>query len=124
MHGFTVPPQSDHGYYSMPMAAAVAWLALDERLDRVRILALALCICGLAILIWPLFDTKLPLAVFFALGCAFSWAFATVYVKWAKLTIDPIANAAWQLLVGLIVITVGMVAVEGYPKLRTVCTKG
>ena len=41
--------------YTMPIWAALfAWLVLGERLTRARVVALALCIAGMAILIWPL----------------------------------------------------------------------
>ena len=39
----------------MPIWAAVfAWLVLGERFTRVRVIALILCVAGMAILIWPL----------------------------------------------------------------------
>jgi drug/metabolite transporter (DMT)-like permease len=55
--------------------------------------------------------------VFYSLGCALSWAFATVYIKWAKVTIEPLANAAWQLLFGFLFIAAGTFVFEGYPHL-------
>jgi len=55
--------------------------------------------------------------VFYSLGCAMSWAIATVYMKWVKATIEPLANAAWQLLFGFFFIAAGTFAVEGYPQL-------
>src|SRR6186713_2210025 len=59
--------------YSMPIWASVlAWLILGDKLDRVRLIALGLCITGLTILVWPLFAAGVPIGVFFALGCAFS----------------------------------------------------
>ncbi len=103
--------------YSMPIwASALAWLILGDRLDRVRLIALGLCITGLTILISPLFSAGVPFGVFFALGCAFSWTIATVYVKWAKIDVDPLVNAAWQLLFGTLLITFGMLIFEGYPQ--------
>ncbi|HEX5510002.1 MAG TPA: DMT family transporter [Pseudolabrys sp.] len=102
--------------YSMPIwSTALAWLLLGERLGKIRMLALALCICGLAILVRPLFDAGLPLGVFFSLGCAFAWTMATIYIKWADINVDPLTNAAWQLTVGTLVTAVGMIFVEGYP---------
>ncbi len=104
--------------YSMPIwSTALAWLVLGERLDRLRILALGLCVVGLAVLIWPLFAGGPPLGVFFALGCAFAWTIATVYMKWADIAVDPLANAAWQLLIGELLVTTGMLLFEGYPRL-------
>jgi drug/metabolite transporter (DMT)-like permease len=104
--------------YSMPIWATVlSWLVLGERLNRIGVLAFALCVAGLSILLWPLFATGFPPFVIYALGCAMSWAIATVYIKWAKVTIEPLANAAWQLLFGLLFITAGTFAFEGYPHL-------
>lgn len=105
--------------YSMPIWATVlSWLLLRERLNGVRWLAFGLCVGGLAILIAPLLSGGgVPRAVLYSLGCAFSWAFATVYVKWMKVTVAPLANAAWQLLFGFGFIAVGTFAVDGYPRL-------
>ena len=104
--------------YSMPIWTTVlSWLFLGERLNAVRWLAFALCVVGVTILVWPLFATGFPPFVFYSLGCALSWAFATVYIKWAKVTIEPLANAAWQLLFGLFFITAGSFIIEGYPHL-------
>jgi hypothetical protein len=50
-----------------------------------------------------------------ALATAVTWAAGTVYLKWARIDADPIAIAAWQVLVAL-VITVGCLLVfEGSP---------
>jgi drug/metabolite transporter (DMT)-like permease len=109
--------------YSMPIWTVImSALVLSERLTRIRMLAFGLCVTGLAILVWPLFAQGVPIAVFYALGCAFSWAFATVYMKWVKATIAPLANAAWQLLFGLMFIAAGTVLAEGYPRLWPVNT--
>ena len=102
--------------YSMPIWASVlAWLILGDRLDRVKLIALGLCVAGLTILVWPLFSAGVPVGVFFALGCAFAWTIATVYMKWAKVDVDPLVNAAWQLMFGTLPLALGMLIVEGYP---------
>jgi drug/metabolite transporter (DMT)-like permease len=104
--------------YSMPIWTTVlSWLFLGERLNTVRWLAFILCVVGVTVLVWPLFATGFPIFVFYSLGCAWSWAIATVYIKWAKVTMEPLANAAWQLLFGLVFITIGSFIVEGYPHL-------
>ncbi len=104
--------------YSMPIWATIlSWLVLGEKLTAVRLLAFALCISGVGVLVWPLFAAGFPPSVFYSLGCALSWAFATVYIKWAKVTIEPLANAAWQLLFGFAFIAVGTFAFESYPHL-------
>src|SRR5215510_1632306 len=104
--------------YSMPIwTTLLSWLFLGERLNTVRWLAFLLCAMGLTILVWPLFVAGFPSFVFYSLGCAWSWAIATVYIKWARVTIEPLANAAWQLLFGLGFITSGSFIVEGHPHL-------
>jgi drug/metabolite transporter (DMT)-like permease len=104
--------------YSMPIwATLLSRLVLGERLNPVRWLAFGLCVAGLTILVWPQFAEGLPPSVFYALGCALSWAFATVYMKWVKAKVAPLANAAWQLLFGTALIGVGMLAFDGYPRL-------
>jgi drug/metabolite transporter (DMT)-like permease len=110
--------------YSMPIWASVlAWLILGDQLDRVRLIALGLCVTGLTILVWPLFSAGVPLGVFFALGCAFAWTIATVYMKWAEVDVDPLVNAAWQLLFGTLLLTFGMLLFEGYPQVWPISTR-
>jgi drug/metabolite transporter (DMT)-like permease len=104
--------------YSMPIWTTVlSHFVLGERLNAIRWFAFALCVVGVTILLWPLFATGFPPFVFYSLGCAFSWTFATVYIKWADVTIEPLANAAWQLLFGLSFIVAGSFLFEGYPHL-------
>ena len=104
--------------YSMPIwTTLLSVLLLGERLNVIRGLAFVLCVAGLAILVWPLFAGGLPPSVFYALGCALSWAIATVYLKWVKVTVPPLANAAWQLLFGFFFIAAGTFVFEGYPRL-------
>ena len=104
--------------YSMPIWTTVlSWLVLGEQLNRIGMLAFALCVAGVGILVWPLFADGFPPFVFYSLGCAWGWAFATVYMKWSKATIEPLTNAAWQLLFGLVFITAGSFAFEGHPHL-------
>jgi drug/metabolite transporter (DMT)-like permease len=104
--------------YSMPIWTTVlSRLFLGERLDAIRAAAFGLCIVGLAILVWPLFAAGFPPFVFYSLACALSWAVATVYIKWANVTVEPLANAAWQLLFGFVFITAGSFLYEGYPHL-------
>jgi drug/metabolite transporter (DMT)-like permease len=103
--------------YSMPIwTTLLSRAVLNERLTPIRMLAFALCVAGLTILTWPLFKHGFPPFVFYSLGCAFSWAFATVYMKWVKATVPPLANAAWQLVFGLMFIVAGSIFFEGHPR--------
>jgi drug/metabolite transporter (DMT)-like permease len=100
--------------YTMPIWAALfAWLVLGERFTRARMVALVLCAAGMAILIWPLAQHGAPIGLLIAIGIAVSWAAGTVYVKWARITGDPIANAAWQIFVSLVIVTVCLPFFEG-----------
>ena len=109
--------------YSMPIwSAAGAWLVLNDRLDRTRLLALALCVCGLTILLWPLFAAGVPRSALFALGCALGWTVATIHLKWAGVDVDPLVNAAWQLVFGTLVIMIGMLIIEGMPQIWPIDT--
>ena len=109
--------------YSMPIwATLLGFVILGDRLNGIRLLAFALCVAGLTILVWPLFAHGFPPTVFLSLGCALSWAFATVYMKWMKVKVEPLANAAWQLLFGFLFIAAGTFIFDGYPKLWPIQT--
>jgi drug/metabolite transporter (DMT)-like permease len=104
--------------YSMPIWTTVlSHFVLGERLNALRWFAFVLCVIGVAILLWPLFASGFSPFVFYSLGCAWSWCVATVYIKWAKVKIEPLANAAWQLLFGLFFIAAGAFLFEGLPHL-------
>src|ERR1041385_922057 len=104
--------------YSMPIWTTVlSRVVLGERLNAIGMVAFGLCVVGLTVLVWPLFAHGFPPFVFYSLACALSWAVATVYIKWAKVTIEPLANAAWQLLFGLVFITAASFLFEGHPHL-------
>ena len=72
--------------YSMPIWATVlSRFVLGERLNADRAGSRSRCASpALTILVWPLFADGFPPFVFYSLGCALSWAFATVYIKWVK----------------------------------------
>jgi drug/metabolite transporter (DMT)-like permease len=102
--------------YTMPIWAALfAHVALGERLDRARIVALALCVAGMAILIWPLAQHGIPAGLLLAVATGVTWAAGTVYVKWAQIDGDQVTIAAWQLAIGFLIVAIGLVFVEGVP---------
>jgi drug/metabolite transporter (DMT)-like permease len=110
--------------YSMPIWAAIASrFLLGERLDTVRRVAILLCAAGLITLIWPLFTNGFPPFVLLSLGCAWSWAGATIYIKVVKATVPPLANAAWQLVFGTAFILSGTLVFEGVPHLTGLSTR-
>jgi len=104
--------------YSMPIwAALLARPVLGERLDRIRGVSLLLCVAGLAVLIYPLIGSHDLVGLALALATAVSWAAGTVYLKWAHIAADPMAIAAWQLLVAFVITVAGLILFEGTPHL-------
>jgi drug/metabolite transporter (DMT)-like permease len=65
------------------------------------------------VLIAPLATTGVPLGLLLAIGSGFSWAAGTVYVKWAKVAIDPTGFASWQMTIAFFVITACMLIFDG-----------
>ena len=103
--------------YSMPIwSALLAHFVLKEKLNALKLFALALCATGLAILIYPLARAGFPFGALLALGCAWAWAAGTVYLKWAKIRAATLAIAAWQLLFGWLMLAAGMVIFDGLPQ--------
>lgn len=104
--------------YSMPIwASLLARLLLKEKLTPVKLTALSLCALGLAILIGPLAQSGFPLGALFALGCAWSWAAGTIYLKAARLETPTLVASFWQLLFGWVMLAAGALAFEGLPQL-------
>jgi drug/metabolite transporter (DMT)-like permease len=100
--------------YTMPIwATLMALPILGERLNTVRALALALCVAGMSVLIYPLATLGIPTGILLAVGAAIGWAAGTIYLKWAKIDGDPMAAALWQLVIGVIVIGALLPIIEG-----------
>jgi drug/metabolite transporter (DMT)-like permease len=100
--------------YTMPIWAALfAWLALGERFTAARILALVLCGAGLAIVIYPLAESGIPAGLLLAVATGISWAAGTVYQKWARISGDTVAIAAWQMVVAFVFVVACLPLVEG-----------
>jgi drug/metabolite transporter (DMT)-like permease len=102
--------------YTMPIwTGLLAVPILGERLNRMRVIALLLCAVGLAILTYPI--TASAVSILLALGAGASWAFGTVYLKWARLDVPPLASAGWQLAIGFVAVILVLPFVDGYPRL-------
>ncbi len=100
--------------YTMPIwAVLLAWLFLRERPNRTQSFALALCASGLAILIYPLAETKIAPGIWLALLTGVCWAGGTVYLKWAQIRADPMAVASWQVTIAFMFTAVLMLIFEG-----------
>ena len=102
--------------YSMPVwASLMAWLILGERLNMMMGIGLTLCMCGLAVLVYPLAATQTLVGLLLALGCALSWAAGTIYVKWARIAGDLPAITVWQVVLAVVVIGAGLLIFQGKP---------
>ncbi|HET7851010.1 MAG TPA: DMT family transporter [Pseudolabrys sp.] len=107
--------------YSMPIwSALLARIVLKERFTKTTLIALGLCAAGLATLISPLARTGFPFGALLALGCAWSWAAGTIYLKSAVIRAPTLIAAAWQLLFGAVVLTCGALLFEGLPHLHSI----
>lgn len=102
--------------YTLPIwSMLMAWPVLGERPTRIQLVALTLCVAGIAILIYPLTVAGIPLGVIYALGAAVLWGAGTVYVKWAQIDADPMGAACWQIAVAAVVLGLGSLLFEGGP---------
>jgi drug/metabolite transporter (DMT)-like permease len=100
--------------YTMPIWAALfAHPILGERFNPTRGVALVLCAAGLSVLVYPLIGSSHVLGIVLALATAVTWAAGTVYLKWARVKADPMAIAAWQIVVALAVTIAGLLLFEG-----------
>ena len=104
--------------YTMPIwACLMARFILGERLTVNRIISLMLCAGGLAVLVYPLAEAGIPSGILLAIGAGMSWAAGTIYLKWARIDGDPIGVAAWQVVVGFLIMTACVAMFEGSPHL-------
>jgi len=97
--------------YSMPIwASLMAWLFFRERITPRVALGLALCLGGLVVLVYPVWEASLsePIGLLLAMGCALSWAAGTIYMKWARIEGDLLAITFWQIVVGAVVFAIGV----------------
>ena len=100
--------------YTMPIWATLfAFLVLGERLTALRAGALALCVSGLLVLVYPLAGSRDLVGIALALITAVCWGAGTVYLKWARIGADPVALTVWQVVVTLAVTFIGVFLAEG-----------
>lgn len=103
--------------FTMPLWAALfSWLFLGERLDRLRMAALALGTAGIGLMaapFWPVIQAGgLPFGLIYAFGAAISWAAGTIWLKRFPLTAEPLASTTWQVVIAAVICTAGMLAFE------------
>ena len=106
--------------FTMPLWAALfASLVLKEVLDGGRLLGLALGLAGLLALGWPLVMAgELSLGLLLGLIAGISWAAGTVLLKRFPIAAPAMTIAAWQLLLGGVCASLGMLLFEGLPVIR------
>src|SRR4029079_16588257 len=107
--------------YSMPVwGSLMAYVVLHERINARAATGLALCVAGLAVLVYPIAEQSLqePIGLLLALVCALGWAAGTVYMKWARIQGDLLAISFWQIMVGMAAFAIGYLLFEGVPEYR------
>jgi drug/metabolite transporter (DMT)-like permease len=100
--------------YTMPIWTVVlAWALLRERPNARQVLAVGLCALGLTVLIYPLAASGVPLGLLLAVAAGMSWGAGTVYLKWARVDLDPLALAFWQLMIAFLLIAACLTVFDG-----------
>ncbi|MDX2156830.1 MAG: DMT family transporter [Hyphomicrobiaceae bacterium] len=103
--------------YTMPLWSVLfARVALGERIDALRWVALGLGVVGISLLSEPFWATiaqgQVPDGLAYVLSAAIAWAAGTVYLKRAKPAGDPLGLTTWQFTVGAVATTIGMLLLE------------
>jgi len=92
--------------YSFPVwASLLAWLVLGERLSRNAVVGLVLCVCGMAILVYPVLQSEALIGLGLSLACAMTWAVTTIYLKLIRLPGDLVITT-WQIIFALFVMAI------------------
>ncbi|HYI27950.1 MAG TPA: DMT family transporter [Bradyrhizobium sp.] len=107
--------------YSFPVwACLLAWLMLGEKLRGAAALGLALCIAGLATLVYPVIGSAALIGLGLSLASAMTWAVGTIYLKLVKIPGDTIANTAWQIAIAAVILLVCTLIFQGWPTFEPV----
>jgi len=100
--------------YTMPIwAVLLAWMVLGEKPNARQLIAVILCALGLVVLIAPLATRGVPLGLLLAVAAGACWGAGTVYVKWARLNMDSLALAFWQLVIAFVMIAAALLLFDG-----------
>ena len=104
--------------YTMPIWAVLfARIVLGERFDRTRIVGLTLGIAGLVALGWPLIVSgQFSIGLVFAVMSGVIWALGSVILKRWPIAATPLVITAWQMGFAALVMTIGMLVVDGVPR--------
>ena len=103
--------------YTMPLWSVLfAWIFLAEPIDRLRGLALGIGAPGWRYCPCPSGHRcrtgSSPSDWSYVMGAAISWSLGTVYLKRCKIPGAPLALTTWQIFVGAVVTTAGMLLFE------------
>ena len=102
--------------YSFPVwACLLAWLILGEKLRGTAALGLALCIAGLAVLVYPVIGSAALIGLALSLASAMTWAIGTIYLKLVRIPGDLIVNTAWQIVIAAVMLMVCTLIFQGWP---------
>lgn len=102
--------------YTFPFwIALLSIVMLDDRLTRVRAIAVIVAAAGLGFVLYPLDFGHGVLSKVFAVASAISWAFGSVFTKQfrAKHDVDLLPFTAWQMAYGAVPIVIVALAVPG-----------
>jgi drug/metabolite transporter (DMT)-like permease len=102
--------------YTFPFWIALLsiWM-LDDRLTRMRVIALIIAAAGLGFVLYPIDLGSGVLSKVFALASAVAWAFGSVFTKRfrAKHQVDLLPFTAWQMTYGAIPVAIIALFVPG-----------
>jgi drug/metabolite transporter (DMT)-like permease len=102
--------------YTFPVwACLLAWLVLGEKLRAGALLGLALCLGGLAVLVYPVIESSAMIGLGLSLGSAMAWAVGTIYLKLVRIPGNMLVNTAWQLAMATAVMFVLTLTFQGWP---------
>ena len=110
--------------YSFPVwACLLAWLILGEKLRGTAALGLALCIAGLAVLVYPVIDSTAVIGLGLSVAAAVIWAVGTIYLKLVRIPGDLMTSTAWQIAIAAGVMVVCTLIFQGWPTFEPVPAK-
>jgi drug/metabolite transporter (DMT)-like permease len=110
--------------YSFPVwTCLLAWLVLGERLRGAVAVGLALCIGGIAVLVYPVLESVGVIGLALSVAAAMAWAAGTIYLKLVKIPGDVMVITAWQVAIAALVLLFCTLIFQGWPTFEHAPTK-